>query len=518
MRYVRALTPAADRPRPVSWPLLFAACAVLAWYLAAKLALFDGLEYAGDIFAALQMSRSWAWGRSFLYENGDGLRTLFHIYYTTPLFWPLTSWLGARGLIFGSVAIYAATVARLAFHARTLEPDRARLVQAVTAAFFLGPIVFWMLDDPVQGWHVELLFLPLGVLFALDLAAHRRRALLWAALLVTTREEGAVLAWAIHALHVWSDAREVGMPRRLRRLAFITAGWLTVLLAALVCIRLQSRSAPGPSRIAQSLAHLRAAFSDPGSVAPLLVGTVSSVGLWATGALLVLAGFRARALARAAAVSIPLLVVAALGSLYYEGQSMAFSGPSWGPRFVLPWTVLAVSLLYAAARDERLPARSGRAGWAVLAVALSLAAQGAALRPARYYRFLGRVTAGRLGTRPPLLAAGFSTRELRFLNNLGKRLPHETSVLTNLFLFGPFDRQDTVWPDKPRNAWTDTYPQVVVCDIAGRQYEDGCLANLSALPRSFARTRLDGLVVAWGTTVRESVTACLAEARGSTGR
>ena len=488
-------------------------CALLAASLAAKLALFDALEYAGDIFAGLQMSRSWAWGRPFLYENGDGLRTLFHIYYTTPLFYPLTAWMGAKGLVVGSVLIEAAAILRVASFARRLDAPRGRLVLAAGAAFLAGPIFFWMLDDPIQGWHVELLFLPLGVLFALDLLEKRRRALLWAFLMVATREEGAVFAWALHALHAWQESGLRGAPAR-RRLARITAGWLLVFGLGLLCIKAQSGSAPGPSRIAQSFAHLKAGLADPSAIAPLGVGYASAVLLWGTGAILVLAGFPARALARAAAVSLPLLLVMGVGSLYYEGQSMAFSGPSWGPRFVYVWAVLAAALLHAAASSgPPLPARSGRAAWLAAAVVLSFCAQAAALRPARYYRFLHRASAGRLGG-ARLTASTFSAPELALLGCLGERLPHETSVLTNLFLFAPFDRQDTVWPDKPRNAWRDTFPQVVLCDFAGRFFDDGCLGDMAALPKTgFERARAGGLVIAWGTSAREPVVGCLRSAQ-----
>ncbi|HEV8266857.1 MAG TPA: hypothetical protein VGR00_01435, partial [Thermoanaerobaculia bacterium] len=73
----------------------------LALFFALKNALYANLEYLGDIFSALQMSRGFAWGRPLLYENAMGRHAAAHNYYLLPFFFPLTSWLHGRGLFLG---------------------------------------------------------------------------------------------------------------------------------------------------------------------------------------------------------------------------------------------------------------------------------------------------------------------------------------------------------------------------------------------------------------------------------
>ena len=67
---------------------------------------------------------------------------------------------------------------------------------------------FWIWDDPFYGWHAEVLYVPLAVLFAGALTRRRRQVLLWGAALVLLREDGAVVACAIHLLHTWLPGPE----------------------------------------------------------------------------------------------------------------------------------------------------------------------------------------------------------------------------------------------------------------------------------------------------------------------
>src|SRR5205085_10507679 len=90
-----------------------AGLAVIGWFVTAKLALFANLEYLGDVFSALQSSTSFAKGRPLLYENGYGAQAALHNYYVLPLFYPLTSWLAARGLFVGLALALAAAFLRV---------------------------------------------------------------------------------------------------------------------------------------------------------------------------------------------------------------------------------------------------------------------------------------------------------------------------------------------------------------------------------------------------------------------
>jgi hypothetical protein len=486
---------------------LAAAGAVLVYFLALKLRLFEALEYLGDVFSALQMSRGFAEGRPLLWENGYGPMAGLHGYYLLPFLWPLTSWLGARGLFVVHVGLLGAAAARIGAYGRRIGPPRSTLAAAVAAAFLLGPISFWMLDDPPQGWNADLLFLPLGILFGLDLLEGRRRAALWGALLVLCREEGAVVAWAIHALHVLASRAESG---RAKRLARVTAGWLALFVLSVAFLAYHARSAPGPSRLSLALAHVAALPREPELLRPLLLGFAGAALMLASGTAVLVAGIPARALPAGAVAALPLAAVHAVSSLYYSGSSIFLSGPSWCPRFAQTWAVLALALLFSLDAPTRPRGRAELRVRAAAAVALSFAAQAGALRAVRSYDALARLSPRNFRAGAALVESRFTERERALLRCLGGALPRRTRVLTNLSLFAPFDRQDEVWPDRPGNAWLDTFPEVTVCDTWGRLLDDGCLRDQAALPASgFAGARVDGLLVRWGTGASGSVGPCL---------
>src|SRR5262249_54167673 len=124
---------------------------------------------------------------------------------------------------------------------------KRELYWSIMAALILGPISFWVWDDPIYGWHGELLFLPLSILFCTALISQSQLRWVFAALIVLTREEGAVVAWAIHILHEFtrtaSLSRKYTPSRRdILSLVKITAGWFVVFVAGIVLLRLMHTS------------------------------------------------------------------------------------------------------------------------------------------------------------------------------------------------------------------------------------------------------------------------------------
>src|SRR5205085_12635378 len=158
-----------------------------------------------------------------------------------PLFAPLTAWLGARGLFVGLALLWLLAIAALDRLRRGRE-DRSLAFVAIGGSFLLGPIGFWLVDDLPYGWNVEVAFFPLAVLFAAALVRGSRAALLWGALLLLTREDGAILAWSVHALVV--SSREGGRVRLLR----VTLLWLALFVAGALWLR--HATPPGqPTRV-----------------------------------------------------------------------------------------------------------------------------------------------------------------------------------------------------------------------------------------------------------------------------
>ncbi len=505
------MTPPEQTPARVRPLLVLVSLPILGFWLFAKTALLRHLDYIGDLFSFLQMSRSFAQGRPLLFENAFGNGAALHNWYLVPLFFPLTSWLGARGLFVGLLVLWGLAVAAV----DQLRRERLQSgsgYAAIAVALLLGPVAFWLVDDLPYGFNVELVFCPLAVLFAASLARGSRAAWLWGALIVPTREDGPVLAWAIQALAVFLRApRSPGGNARGRWLALarVTALWLAVFAAEIAWL-LHETPAGRPSRVGASLDALRHLFSTPDAARSLGTSFLDAALLLAAGVLAVALWVPARAALAGAVAAVPLLLALAVASQLYGGIGILARGPSWAPRFAFLWGYLAaVSVLGVAcsAAGERSPRR---AVVPALAVALSLAAQYGALSWRLSYSVANRLSWRTLARGKGLFASSLGAGERAFLDCLAERIPRATVVQTNLSLFAIFERQDLVWPDHPReNTWTGVYAQLMVCDIAGRAGPDRCLDWQRELPETgFERTRVDGLQIAYGRTVAGIVEAC----------
>ena len=133
------------------------------------------------------MSRGWLRGHALLHENGYGNHGQVHNYYTILVFGPLSQLWGAYGLFLGHMLLLLGAAVALIRAAPVGSPAAAADIGSVFA-MLLGPVSFWLLDDFTYGWHVELLYLPLGILFAIAREHRSPWALLWGAAIVLSKE------------------------------------------------------------------------------------------------------------------------------------------------------------------------------------------------------------------------------------------------------------------------------------------------------------------------------------------
>ncbi len=147
---------------------------MLTTWLAVKAVLFRHLEYVCDLFQHLVMSRSVFEGHPFLWEPQAA--GLLHNYPLLPSFYALTGWLGAYGLFVGLAAWMAGALVAVWRLASRSDPWRRELYWTVVFALVLGPVGFWLWDDPTYGWHTQMVFVPLGILFATCLITGTRLA------------------------------------------------------------------------------------------------------------------------------------------------------------------------------------------------------------------------------------------------------------------------------------------------------------------------------------------------------
>jgi hypothetical protein len=492
---------AAEKPPPSAPGATTAlVAALLAGWLAVKVRLFLGLEYTSDLFAWIQLPRNWLQGRPFFYASGPP-SAVVHGYYLSPLLGPLTNAWGAYGLF----AVHAALLLA-AFRAadRLIAPDFGRRV-AFALAYLFGPIAFWIWDDPTYGWHIELLYLPLAVLFVAALCRGSRARWAWAAALVLLREDGAVLACSLELVRTWGRQDAPPWSRRgLGATLRIALVWLAVFAAGFAWLRFTQPELEG--RFGRAV-HFMAA-SLPGARSALALSAVWALLLFLSG--LVLATPRRAALALLGAV--PLLVVAVVASGYYgSAQGIALHGPTWPPRFVMLWSVLGAALLVPAGETEKGPpglARSRRG--VAIAIAASLIAQLALLSAVRGYSPLQRFATALPGS-GDLLSARLSAAERSFLGCLRERLPRDTTVAAHGSLFAYFHRHDLVHPQFVAHAWRP--PAVVVCETEDRlPWEDDCRSvRKTMLEAGFERAGVEGIKVAAAPDRAGIVRGCAAE-------
>ncbi|HEV8267712.1 MAG TPA: hypothetical protein VGR00_05745, partial [Thermoanaerobaculia bacterium] len=313
-------------------------------------------------------------------------------------------------------------------------------------------------------------------------------------------------AWSVHAFHVWSGGAEPREKRR--RLLHLTLCWVALFGVELLVLR-HNTPAGRPSRIGAAL-H---ALAEPGRTAGTLAHAFVDTGvLLAAGAVLAVFLVSPRRLFAAAVFATPVLVTLVVASQPYAGLAVLERGPSWAPRFALLWGLLAFACLAGIASG---PPRALRRRTLVAFVIASIVAQYGALRWRRSYAVEDRLSWGRLTRGEGSFGSSLSPRERETLACLGRRLPPEIVVRTNHPLFAIFERQDVVWPDHPaENTWTGGYPQVTVCDIAGRTFPDGCVDWIRQLPADgFQLVRVDGFEVAYGRSVAGAVEECGAGTR-----
>src|SRR5262249_1421502 len=136
-------------------PMVCAALVLLHW-MVSKAILFEGLEYTSDMFAFLQMLKSVFEGRPLLFENSFGNTKALHNYYVLPLFYPFTRLWGAYGLFIGYALLLLLAALSVSKLASAAPQWKRELYWSIMAALILGPISFWVWDDPIYGWHGEL--------------------------------------------------------------------------------------------------------------------------------------------------------------------------------------------------------------------------------------------------------------------------------------------------------------------------------------------------------------------------
>jgi hypothetical protein len=343
-----------DERRPPAGAL--AALAVLAVGYAAvcKGLLFRNLEYPGsDLFSFLEMSWSWHYASLWLHDNIFGSVQAIHNFFIVPVYSVLTIPFGVYGFVCGLALLNALAAWRVATLPVLDLPGRLAVLGGL-----LSPVAFFVFDNPYWGFHPELSYPPLAVLFATELASGGRwRAFAAFLAVVLVKEDGAVLAacvlLAFFASRMWTARKaSSGERRRLLVTALLVLLAVTVVFAlGMAILSAASRThattqATSDARVGESLRILLLTARGRGGPVRRLVFK-DSLFLYAVMAALVLLPL-ARRLPRGLALVLlsapPVIVVLLVSSAGYY-----FSLMLWSPRVATLLALLLACLVFTSA-------------------------------------------------------------------------------------------------------------------------------------------------------------------------
>ena len=433
---------------------------ILIGFFFLKMLRFQTLGYTfNDMYAFLQMSRSWLDSRPFMYENIWGYHHRIHNYYTVPLWGPLCRVVGAYGLFAVQATLlaigYAAVNEQL--HRRTTP---AWIRHVLLLVILLGPVSFWLNDHPNIGWHTELTYLPFALLFALALLGRSQVAAVVAGLgIVLVKEDGAVLAALIHLTYEGirftrrQPARPLWTWLTHGRLWFVLIGWVILFLAGMAWLGYKNGFAE--PRLEMALTLLKNNVGETAFWRQMLTLTGQSMLL-----LLPLLGVLVlflRALRRPVASKMLLLwgvgvftltVLNVVQSVHYYGQPLfQLVSLTWPPRFVLQWAFSAAFLTLLAGQfaNEFRPVQP--AGVWLVAAGL-FAVQVPVIYVARpdfpSLREWARTLRGHYARdKDPTY---LRNADLATVRCIADRLPHDANVFAFDYLVPFFHRQYGIWP------------------------------------------------------------------------
>lgn len=430
--------------------------AILAWFFAAKVTLFGKHLYQSDLFSHIQTSRSWLQGRPAMFENNYGHHAQYHNYFFNLLLGPLVLWLGAYGLFVAQLGLY---VWAFLYTFRTLQkagvtPAR---ITVFLLALFLGPYAFWLYDDTWFGFHIEMLYIPLGLLFALSLYKQQKWVSIVAAVfIIAIKEDGAVLAACLHLLYyTWQwTANRMSQPQWLKK--SLTWGLVYVAVFVLGVVYLKYKNHFAETRLDKAFA--RWAVMDAQVQRDYITTICKSFALMQLPLLawLMLVRIPPKLLLWWALLSLPVLAVNMVSGLVYLPQN-SFS-LTWVPRFSLSFTLFLAVATYSILQGRFWFSSPKKIIIANIVAGIALvAAQVVLLKTEVNYSF-SQNTIGVFSLPKPSTTKPY----VKEIEAVARVLPHDYPVAPPYWLLGAFHKHDYLWISSAYNAWNN--PRMVICD------------------------------------------------------
>ncbi|MGK7924223.1 MAG: hypothetical protein AB4290_03040 [Spirulina sp.] len=447
--------------------LLFSLISLGIWWTV-KSALFEKLAYSHDLLFFIQTASSIFKDRPILFHNRFGNYAGIHNNYLTLFFYPLTAKFGAYGIFIIHTVLIGLAIFAIAHLANASSPRKQWRYCAAIAGLIFGPIGFWIYDHPVYGFNPDLLYLPLSILLVASLVKQSKAAWFWSVLIILVKQDGAVLCCSIYLLFEFlqplpqlNGSKTKQYIRKFLKLALISMFWLVIFAIGMLVMSLMQYD-PSESRLVLLLQAIAEYTREPEFSSIVFTGFRNLFLLSLGGFLFYLVGLPIPSLIYTLICSIPLIVVDSISSFLYGLETFP-DNFIWEPRFVKLWSLLIagimISIFQAKDTNDRPKNRKQHIFKLSLVVLICLMVQHySLLEVTRYHWLEDRFVYSLAGKRSGDV---IDTQVRGFLDCLANNIPHETSILTNTFLFAQFHQYDLVWPGFIDTAWE--FPKIILC-------------------------------------------------------
>ena len=456
---------------------LFFSLIFLGMWWTVKSVLFEKLAYSHDLFFFLQTASSIFKDRAILHHNRFDNYAGIHSNYLTLAFYPLTAQFGAYGIFIIHTLLIGLAIFAIAHLANTSPPQKQWRYCALIFTLILGPIGFWVYDHPVYGFNPDLLYLPLSILLAIALLKQSKLSYFWACLMVLLKEDGAVLCCSIYLLFEFLEPltqREKFKPQqywtKFLKLAQISIFWLIIFIMGMFLMSLMQYD-PSESRLLLLLQEIAEYTQNPKFLTILISGFRNLFLLSLGGFLFYFVGLPLSTLIYTIVCSTPLIIVDGISSFLYGLETFP-DNFIWEPRFVKFWSLLIVGITIAIFQTKEFKEYYRNRTkhifkLGIIALLCSIVQHYSLLEVTGYHwlehRFAYSLDRQRSGDVT-------STQVHSFLDCLSQKIPKETPILTNTFLFAKFHKHDLVWPGFIDTAWD--FPKIFLCSRDRLQPED----------------------------------------------
>lgn len=321
------------------------ALGMLIWFFAAKITLFNKLAYQSDLFSHIQISRSWLEGRPAMFENNYGYHATYHNYYFNLLLGPFVHWWGAYGIFISQFALYSIAL----WYSFPIIYKKATYQKHLVALFylvlFLGPYGFWLYDDTWFGFHIEMLYIPLGLIFSLALLQKQQWvAIISGILIISVKEDGVVLLASLHLLYiVWQSLQQhITQKQWLKKSIVWGAVYLVVFMLGIFYLKYKNNFAD--TRLDKTLKHL--AETEDTVTFNYFKEIFTNFGLLLLPMLatFVYLKIKPKFLLRWLLLLVPITIVNTISGLYYLPYFKL--SITWVPRFALTYTLFLAAVVY----------------------------------------------------------------------------------------------------------------------------------------------------------------------------